>query len=420
LERDGDVSFANCGMPYFIGGEIVDRAKLVVASAQLLRTRFRIDVRERSEAVAIDRVARTVKVRRLVDGTEYELSWDRLILSPGAAAIVPPLPGVHAEGVYSLRNLLDMDRIRAAVDAAPVGARRAIVAGAGFIGLEMAEQLVRRGFAVQLVELQPQVLPPFDADLAVAIQEELVRNGVQVWLGRGLQAVCEQGGRVQGVTLSDGTALPADLVILGIGVRPNVGLAVACGLELGPAGGIRVNEFLQTSDPLIYAAGDAVEYPWGPSGGTARVALAGPANRAGRLAGQHAVSGVSAALRPVQGTSIVRVFGQTAAMTGLSVRAARRAGIACRSATVIAGQHAGYFPGASMLTLKLVYESGTGRLLGAQATGADGVDKRIDVLATVLSFGGQCARCGGSGFVLRTAFRFGSGSAASGGFCGLQ
>ncbi|GDX93213.1 NADH oxidase [Planctomycetia bacterium] len=389
LERDGDVSFANCGMPYYIGGEIADRSKLVVASAQLLRTRFRIDVRERSEAVSVDRAARTVRVRRLVDGSEYDLSWDRLILSPGAAAIIPPLPGINSQGVYSLRSLMDMDRIRAAVDAAPAGARRAIVAGAGFIGLEMAEQLVRQGFAVQIVELQSQVLPAFDADLAVAIQEELVRNGVQVWLGRGLQEVCEQGGRVQGVTLSDGTRLPAELVILGIGVRPNVGLAVACGLELGPAGGIRVNEFLQTSDPLIYAAGDAVEYPWGPSGGTARVALAGPANRAGRLAGEHAVSGRCAAMRPVQGTSIVRVFGQTAAMTGLSVRAARRAGLACRSATVIAGQHAGYYPGASNLTLKLVYEPVTGRLLGAQATGADGADKRIDVLATVLAFGGS-------------------------------
>ncbi|MFN5534928.1 MAG: FAD/NAD(P)-binding oxidoreductase, partial [Planctomyces sp.] len=191
LERDGDVSFANCGMPYYIGGEIADRSKLVVASAQLLRTRFRIDVRERSEAVSVDRAARTVRVRRLVDGSEYDLSWDRLILSPGAAAIIPPLPGINSQGVYSLRSLLDMDRIRAAVDAAPAGARRAIVAGAGFIGLEMAEQLVRQGFAVQVVELQSQVLPAFDADLAAAIQEELVRNGVQVWLGRGLREVCE-------------------------------------------------------------------------------------------------------------------------------------------------------------------------------------------------------------------------------------
>jgi len=388
LERDGDVSFANCGMPYYIGGEIAERSKLVVASAQLLRTRFKIDVRERSEVVAVNRAAQTVRVRRLGDGSEYELSWDRLILSPGASAIVPALPGISSAGVYSLRNLVDMDRLREAVDAAPPGRRQAVVAGAGFIGLEMAEQLVRQGFTVQLVELQSQVLPPLDSDLAAAIQDELVKNGVQLWLGRGLQEIAEQGGRVTGVRLSDGTELQAELVILGIGVRPNVGLAVSCGLELGPAGGIRVNEFLQTSDPLIYAAGDAVEYAWGPSGGTARVALAGPANRAGRLAGEHAVTGRSAAMRPVQGTAVVRVFGQTAAMTGLSVRAARRAGLACRSATVIAGQHAGYFPGAAMLTLKLVYESVTGRLLGAQATGADGADKRIDVLATVLAFGG--------------------------------
>ena len=388
LERDGDVSFANCGMPYHIGGEIVERAKLVVASAQLLRRRFRIDVREQSEAVSIDRAARTIRVRRLADGSEYEMSWDRLILSPGAAPVIPPLPGITATGVYSLRNLVDMDRIRAAVEATADGARTAVVAGAGFIGLEMAEQLVRKGFVVHLVELQSQVLPPLDMDMSVAIRDELIQQGVKLYLGRALQSVTEQSGSVSGVALSDGTQLAASLVIVGLGVRPNVGLATACGLETGPTGGIRINEFLQTSDPHIYAVGDAVEYPYGPTGSAARVALAGPANRAGRLAGEHAVCGVSAAFRPVLGTAIVRVFGQTAAMTGLSVRAARRAGFDCRSATVIAGQHAGYFPGAVMLTLKLVYEYPTGRLLGAQATGADGADKRIDVLATVLAFGG--------------------------------
>ena len=387
LETDEYVSFANCGMPYHIGGEIADRGKLLVATANLLRTRFRLEVRERTEAIRIDRVARTVRVRSHVDGTESDLPWDRLILSPGASPIVPRIDGVDAAGVFTLRNIADMDRICAAVATEGQVERRAVVVGAGFIGLEMVEQLVRRGFRVSLVELQTQVLPPMDYEMVLPLAQELKTAGVDVHYGSGLKSILTQDDRAVGVELESGRKLDGQLIVLGMGVRPNTKLAEEAGLLLGRTGGIVTNTVQQTSDPDIYAAGDAVEYVYGPTGESQRVAMAGPANRAGRLAGEHAVLGHSASMAPVMGTAIVRVFGQTAAMTGLTVKAAKRAGLACRSVTVSAGQHAGYYPGAQPLTLKLVYCPETGRVLGAQAVGADGVDKRIDVVATALTFG---------------------------------
>jgi len=388
LEKDDYVSFANCGMPYHIGGEISDRGRLLVASAALLRGRFNIDVRERCEAISIDRAARTIRVRNLVDESETELPWDRLILSPGASPFVPPVDGVDAAGVFTLRNIADMDRITAAVSSSQStsSSRRAVVVGAGFIGLELVEQLVRRGFETALVEQQPQVLPPLDAEIAAALHEELVRHGVRVQVGQGLKRVVVENGAAAGVEVGDGTQIPGSLVILGLGVRPNVRLAVDAGLPLGRTGGILTNRFHQTTDPLIYAVGDAAEYFCEPASQWARVPLAGPANRAGRLAGQHAAMGFAEPSAPVPGTAILRVFDLAAGMTGLTVKAARRAGFNCRSATVIAGQHAGYFPGASPITLKLVYEAASGTILGAQATGKDGVDKRIDVVATAIRF----------------------------------
>jgi len=388
LEKDDYVSFANCGMPYHIGGEISDRGRLLVASAALLRGRFNIDVRERCEAISIDRAARTIRVRNLVDESETELPWDRLILSPGASPFVPPVDGVDAAGVFTLRNIADMDRITAAVSSSQStsSSRRAVVVGAGFIGLELVEQLVRRGFETALVEQQPQVLPPLDAEIAAALHEELVRHGVRVQVGQGLKRVVVENGAAAGVEVGDGTQIPGSLVILGLGVRPNVRLAVDAGLPLGRTGGILTNRFHQTTDPQIYAVGDAAEYFCEPASQWARVPLAGPANRAGRLAGQHAATGFAEPSAPVPGTAILRVFDLAAGMTGLTVKAARRAGFNCRSATVIAGQHAGYFPGASPITLKLVYEAASGTILGAQATGKDGVDKRIDVVATAIRF----------------------------------
>lgn len=389
LEKDEYVSFANCGMPYHIGGEITDRARLLVASAALLRTRFNIDVRERCEAISIDRSAHTIRIRNLVNGSETELEWDRLILSPGAAPFVPPVPGVDAAGVFTLRNIADMDRITAAVAKpaeSPTNVRRAVVVGAGFIGLELVEQLARRGFEVALVEQQTQVLPPLDPEIAAALHEELVRHNVKLHLGHGLRQILVQHGSASGVELSNGQQVPGSTIILGLGVRPNVQLAADAGLQLGRTGGILTNRFHQTSDPQIYAVGDAAEYFCEPASQWARVPLAGPANRAGRLAGQHAATGRAEPAAPVLGTAILRVFDIAAGMTGLTVKAARRAGFDCRSATVIAGQHAGYFPGASPVTLKVVYEASSGAVLGAQATGREGVDKRIDVLATAIRF----------------------------------
>ena len=387
LEKDEFVSFANCGMPYYIGGEIPDRNKLLVATKEMLERRFRLDVRTRSEAVKIDRAARTIIVRKLTDGTEYAQPYDKLILSPGAAPFVPPMDGADAHGVFTLRNIADMDRIRSAVDAASAGNRKAVVIGAGFIGLEMVEQLVARGITVSLAELQPQILPPMDPEMVVPLQEDLKRRGVTLELGNGIRGITKDSdGNATGVELANGKVLPGSLIILGMGVRPNTHLAIDAELEIGKTGGIAANVYGQTSDPDIYAVGDAAEYLTWPLGQSMRVPLAGPANRAGRLAGQHAATGNSDANAPVMGTAIVRVFEFAAGMTGLSAKAAKRAGLNFRCVTIVAGQHAGYFPGATPVTLKLVYSADDGRVLGAQAIGLNGIDKRIDVIATAMAF----------------------------------
>ncbi len=387
LEKDEFVSFANCGMPYHIGGEIPDRSKLLVATKELLECRFRLDVRTRSEAIRIDRAAKTVIVRKLDDGSEYSLPWDKLILSPGAAPFVPPIEGKDAQGVYTLRNIADMDRICAAVEASSGESQTAVVIGAGFIGLEMAEQLVARGWQTTLAELLPQVLPPMDAEMAIPLQDELKNRGVQLELGNGIKRILVgSNGHATGVELQNGKVVDGTLIVLGMGVRPNTGLAVEAGLQIGRTGGILTNTSLQTSDPDIYAVGDACEYTFGPTGESMRIALAGPANRAGRLAGEHAATGRCDPTAPVMGTAIVRVFEQAAAMTGLSAKAALKAGIPFRCVTIIAGNHAGYFPGASPITLKLIYSPDSGRILGAQAAGKEGVDKRIDVIATAMAF----------------------------------
>lgn len=387
LEKDEFVSYANCGMPYYIGDEIQDRGKLLVASKELLQRRFRLDVRTRSEAIRIDRATKAVIVRQLDDNREYALSYDKLILSPGAVSFVPPMRGAQATGVYTLRTLADMDRIRAAVDSAADSAKNAIVIGAGFIGLEMVEQLTARGFHVTLAELSQHILPVMDAEMVVPLHDELSSRGVQLQCGDGIRnIVTDAAGRATGVELQSGKLLEGSLIILGMGVRPNTRLATDAGLHIGKTGGITTNAFLQTTDPDIYAVGDACEYVCEPTGESMVVALAGPANRAGRLAGEHAATGKCEPVAPVMGTTVVRVFGQTAAMTGLSGKAAALAGIPFRSVTIVAGQHAGYFPGASPITLKLVYSPETGRVLGAQAIGRDGADKRIDVIATAMMF----------------------------------
>lgn len=390
FEKDEDVSFANCGLPYHIGEEIENRDALVVASADFLRRRFRLDVRTREEVVAIDREKRCVTVVRRGATQEadetYEQPYDKLILAPGASPMVPDLPGVDASNVLTLRNLVDMDRIKSYVDSGSV--RRAVVVGAGYIGLEMVEQLRRRGMDVDLIELRDQVLPLLDHEMARPIQDALRQNNVAVHLGVGLASIQLDAALATSVRLSDGTVLPTDLVILGIGVRPNAGLAKEAGLQIGTTGGISIDEFSRTSDSDIYAVGDASEPIYGPTETPMRVPLAGPANRSGRLAGEHAVTGGSAAATSVWGTSVVRVFDVSVGMTGLTRASAKRLGKNAASVTIVAKHHAGYFPGAEVMTLKLVYEPGSGKVWGAQCVGGEGIDKRIDVIATAMHFGG--------------------------------
>ena len=384
FEKDAYVSFANCGLPYYLGGEIQERAKLLVATQELFEKRFRIEVRTRQEVVAIDRAAKTVTVANHVTGEIYQEHYDKLILAPGANPLTPPLPGLNARGVFTLRNLDDTDRIAAALPQA----RRAVVVGGGFIGLEVAEQFCARGIEVTLVEMLPQVLPLLDPEMAEPLHREIEAHGVRLELRRGIAAVEETAGAASAVLLTDGTRLSGDLVLLGLGVRPSTRLAADAGLQIGASGGIATDDYMRTSDPHIYAVGDAAEYAYAPTGTRLRVALAGPANRTGRLAGEHAATGSARPSPVVFGTSIVRVFGKSAGITGLSLRAARKAGIDARAVHITGNHHAGYFPGAEQMVLKLVYENGSGRVLGAQAVGGAGIDKRLDVIATLMYFRG--------------------------------
>jgi NADPH-dependent 2,4-dienoyl-CoA reductase/sulfur reductase-like enzyme/rhodanese-related sulfurtransferase len=382
FERGPDVSFANCGLPYYLGGEITERDKLLVATPQRLRTRYNLDVRVRTSVEAIDRAAKKVRVRDLVTGQEYEEGYDKLILAPGAAPIRPPLPGIDLAGVFTLRNLQDMDRIKAQLDQ---GVRQAVIVGAGFIGLELVENLVHRGIASTVVELQDQVLPPFDREMTTPIAEHLAAKGVSLLLGQSAEAF-EPAADGLVVRLKSGVRLPAQLVVLGVGVRPENKLAVDAGLEVGLRGGIRVNDHLQTSDSDIYAVGDAIEVKDFVTGEPTQVPLAGPANRQGRIAADH-IFGRASGYRGTQGTAIVRVFERTAALTGASEKVLRRAKRPFRKVYVHPTHHAGYYPGAEGMTLKLLFDPESGRVLGAQAVGGAGVDKRIDVLAVAIQAG---------------------------------
>jgi NADPH-dependent 2,4-dienoyl-CoA reductase/sulfur reductase-like enzyme/rhodanese-related sulfurtransferase len=382
LEKDPWVSYASCGLPYYVGDEIHDRARLLVATPALFETRFKVEIRTGHRADAIDRAHRIVTVTRVESGEAYDLSYDRLILAPGASPIRPPLPGLDAPHVFTLRTLRDADRIRELVEKRQP--RRAVVVGAGFIGLEMVEQLIRRKVAVSLVELTPQVLPPLDPDMAHRVEEELRAHDVDLHLGDALASVGDDGAAV----LQSGRRLAADLIILGIGVRPNVELARAAGLDIGPSGAIAVNPHLQTSDPSIYAVGDAAEQIHAVTGRPSRTALAGPANRSGRIAGEHAATDHAAPAPKILGTAILRIFGLRAGMTGLSLKAAQAEGYDARTVVIEASHHAGWYPGAEPMLLRLVYAA-DGRILGAQAIGGEGVDKRIDVIATAIHFKGK-------------------------------
>lgn len=384
LERGPDVSFANCGLPYYIGGEITDRARLALQTPESLREMLNVDVRARTEAFRIDRIGKRVHIRDLETGTESALDYDKLVLAPGASPVRPPLPGIDDERIYTLRNLVDMDRIAKAAEQA----KRCLVIGGGFIGLEMAEQFVRLGKEVTLVELLEQVLPPLDPEMAQLVENELRSNGVELRLGDGISGF-EPGAACVTARLASGAQLQADLVLLSIGVKPDSRLAIDAGLEVGKRGAILVNDWMQTSDPDVYAAGDAVEHRDRVFGRPMNLPLGGPANRQGRLIADHIFLPEEKRL-PYPGhlgTSIVRVFDLGAGVTGWNEKQLKEAGMAYETVTVSDFQHASYYPGAIDLTLKITWAKETGRLLGAQAVGADGVDKRIDVLATALAGG---------------------------------
>jgi NADPH-dependent 2,4-dienoyl-CoA reductase/sulfur reductase-like enzyme/rhodanese-related sulfurtransferase len=382
IERGPDVSFANCGLPYHIGGVIPDRKNLLVVTPERLRERFRLDVQTRASVEKIDRASKSVVVRDLRTGREYAERYDKLILAPGAAPLRPAIPGAELPGVFTLRTLADTDRVKATVDS---GVRQAVVVGAGFIGLELAENLVHRGIATTVVERNKQILPPFDAEMTTPLDARLRENGVRLLLGNTIEGILPSpdGMRVQ---LQSGEALAAQLVVMGIGVRPENRLAIEADLETGPRGGICVNDRLQTSDPDIFAVGDAIETTDFVTGERTQVPLAGPANRQGRIAADNAL-GRDSRYRGTQGTAIIGFFGMTGAMTGVSEKTLKRLGRAYRKVYVHPAHHAGYYPGAEGMTLKLLFDAKSGQVLGAQGVGGAGVDKRIDILAVAIQAG---------------------------------
>lgn len=384
FDRGPYVSFANCGLPYYVGNVIQDEAKLLVASPELFQERFRIDVRTFHNVLAVDREARTLTVEDTRTGARSVEPYDVLVLSPGAAPLRPPLAGLDLPGVFSLRTIPDSRQIREWLETRAV--ERAAVIGGGFIGLEMAENLAHRGLKISLIEAAPQVMPPLDAEMASYVETHLRERGVDLHLNDPVAGVEQTSGGLRVLT-SSGAAVEAGIVILAIGVQPETSLAREAGLELGKRGGIRVDRQMRTSDPHIYAVGDAVEMADALTGEPVFVPLAGPANRQGRIAAD-AICGRGSGFRGVQGTAVCGVFGMTVAMTGCTEKALRRLGRDDYQTVYLhPGHHVAYYPGAKPIHLKLLYEQGSGRLLGAQAVGAKGVERRIDVISMALQMG---------------------------------
>jgi NADPH-dependent 2,4-dienoyl-CoA reductase/sulfur reductase-like enzyme/rhodanese-related sulfurtransferase len=387
FDRGPFVSFANCGLPFYVGDVIEDERALLMASPDLFRERFNIRVFTNTEVDGVDRQRRTIAVQELESGQRRVERYDALVLSPGAAPIRPPVPGIALAGVFAVRNIPDSRAIRNWISSR--SPRTAVVVGGGFIGLEMAENLARRGLAVSVLEKLPQVMAPLDPEMASPIHAHLTSQGVALHLGDGLAAIQEIPGGGLAVVADSGARLQADLVILALGVRPDVRLAREAGLTIGTRGGIAVDGQMRTSDPHIWAVGDAVEVADVVSGQDTVLPLAGPANRQGRVAAES-IAGRRTAFRGVQATAVVGVLGLTVASTGASEKGLRRAGVSdFQSVYLHPGHHAGYYPGARPIHLKLLFSTPDGRVLGAQAVGCEGVEKRIDVIATTIQFGGS-------------------------------
>lgn len=376
LEKSGHVSYANCGLPYFVGGIIEEEESLFLQTPESLHARFRLDVRVSTEAVRINPSVKTIEVLDLNSGESSEISYDKLILSPGASPVIPPISGI--EYAITLRTVEDVEKIVAQVKERP---QNAVVIGGGFIGLEVAENLAHKGIPTTIVEALPQVLTPLDPEMATLVVDELINHGVKVFLGNAVESMTTAS-----VKLASGEELPSELVILAIGVRPDIALAKHAGLNIGERGGIEVDEFNLTSDPDIYAVGDAAEKRDSIDGSATLVPLANLANRHGRVVADHIAGRV---IRPVLtiGTAIVKVFDLTIATTGWNEKrlVAQKRGF--RAIHTHPASHAGYYPGAKPMSLKLLFDSSTGEILGAQGVGTEGVDKRIDVIATAMRGG---------------------------------
>lgn len=384
LEKGKYISYANCGLPYYIGGVIAEREKLFLQTPASFGGRFNADVRVENEVVSIDRTAGMVNIRK-ANGAEYAESYDKLLLSPGASPVRPPLPGIDTEGIFTLRNVSDTDRIKKYITDRPI--RRALIIGAGFIGLEMAENLHLTGAEVSIVEMANQVMTPIDFSMASLVHQHLIQKGVNLFLEQAVASFAKKDSGIE-VTFKSGQAVAADVVILSIGVRPETTLAREAGLEIGEAGGIVVNDYLQTSDENIYAVGDAIEYRHPLTGKPWLNYLAVPANRQGRIAADNITYGNTVKYEGAIGSSIAKVFDLTVASTGLPAKRLKQAGIEYMSSTTHSGSHAGYYPDALPMSVKITFDARTGKLYGGQAVGYSGVDKRIDQIALIIKHSG--------------------------------
>ena len=383
FERGEYISFANCGLPYYIGGEIAERERLLVQTPEAMRKRFRIDVRINTEVVGIDRENKQVVARGIEHGVETHQPYDELIISPGADPIKPPLPGINSDLVHTLRNLADTDAIKELVD--QKSPSRVVVVGGGYIGLEMAEALINRGIKVTLVEMMEQVMGPVDPEMAYPIHQCLRLHGVDLRLKTSVDGFSQDGETLH-VKLSTGEVVECGLAVLAIGVRPEVKLAKDAGLNIGERGGIAVDKNMRTNDPHIFAVGDAVEVTDFVSQTQALIPLAGPANRQGRIAADNAF-GRNSEYKDTQGTAICKIFELAIGMTGMSEKLAKKLNRNCEKVYIHPASHAGYYPGAHPISLKLLFDPEDGKILGVQAVGADGVDKRIDVIAVAIRAG---------------------------------
>ena len=383
FERSGYISYANCGLPYYIGDVITDPEELTLQTPESFFSRFRADMKVRHEVTAIHPERKTVSVKNLETDEVFEESYDKLILSPGAKPTQPRLPGVGIDKLFTLRTVEDTFRIKEYIN--QNHPKSAVLAGGGFIGLELAENLRELGMDVTIVQRPKQLMNPFDADMASMIHSEMRKHGVKMALGYTVEGFEERNGGVD-VLLKDNAPLHADMVVLAIGVTPDTALAREAGLELGIKGSIVVNDRMETSVPDIYAAGDAVQVKHYVTGEDALISLAGPANKQGRIIADNICGGDSRYLGS-QGSSVIKVFDMTAATTGINETNARKAGLDVDTVILSPMSHAGYYPGGKVMTMKVVFEKGTYRLLGAQIVGYDGVDKRIDVLATAIHAG---------------------------------